>query len=92
MPEVQKLDTERANRGGTDTPGVDNARLQIVLGREAMTSLKEIAGRKGINVSEAVRRAVSLWEYTERAMDRGATLATIEDENGKTKIREVVLL
>jgi hypothetical protein len=58
-----------------------------------MAALRDLADRRGITVSEAVRRAISAWEFIEEQRDRGAELAVIEElPNGDTKVTNVVLL
>jgi hypothetical protein len=90
MAQITSLDQQREGRGGS--PSGDTARLQVILTRDSMSSLRALAARKGITVSEAIRRAISLWEFTEEQIEHGAQLAMIEEDNGQTKVREIVLL
>lgn len=82
----------RQRARGTDDPP-ESSRLQVVLAGDTMAALRDLADRRGITVSEAVRRAISAWEFIEEQRDRGAELAVIEElPNGDTKVTNVVLL
>ena len=64
--------------------GVQNlVRLSVNLSPTVFVELKSYADRKGVSVTEAVRRAVSVLTYVDEAQDRGASLNI--EENGKLK-------
>ena len=55
--------------------GVQNlVRLSVNLSPAVFNELKGYADRKGVSVTEAVRRAISVLKYVDDAQDRGATL------------------
>jgi hypothetical protein len=58
-------------------------RLSVNLSPAVFGDLKEYADRKGVSVTEAVRRAISVLKYVDDAQDRGASLNI--EENGNLK-------
>lgn len=58
-------------------------RLSVNLSPSVFGVLKSYADRKGISVTEAVRRAISVLEYVDDTQERGASLNI--EENGKLK-------
>jgi hypothetical protein len=82
----------RQRARGTEEPP-ETSRHQVVLAGDTMSALRDLADRRGITLSEAVRRAISAWEFLENQRDRGADLAVVEElPNGDTKVTNVVLL
>lgn len=67
-------------RGATPDPLV---RLSVNLSPEVADELKQYAGRKGVSVTEAVRRAITVLTFVESAQSRGASLHL--DEGGALK-------
>ena len=63
-------------------------RLSVNLGHETADVLKEYAGRKGISVTEAVRRAIGILKFVDEAQQRGASL-NIEEAG---TLKEVLFL
>ena len=63
-------------------------RLSVNLGPETADVLKEYAARKGISVTEAVRRAIGILKFVDDAQERGASLNV--EEAGTVK--EVLFL
>lgn len=63
-------------------------RLAVNLGPEAADVLKEYATRKGVSVTEAVRRAIAVLAFVDEAQRRGASINV--EENGSLK--EVMFL
>lgn len=64
--------------------GVQNlVRLSVNLSPNVFGELKNYADRKGVSVTEAVRRAISVLKYVDDAQDRGASLNI--EENGALK-------
>jgi hypothetical protein len=58
-------------------------RLSVNLGPAVADTLKGYASRKGVSVTEAVRRAISILAYIDSAQNRGASLNI--EEGGKLK-------
>jgi hypothetical protein len=76
-------------RGGSGVPRSDQqVRLSVNLRPDVADELKEYADRKGISVTEAVRRAIAVLSFVDEAQDRGASLNV--EENGSLK--EVLFL
>jgi hypothetical protein len=64
--------------------GVQNlVRLSVNLSPTVFGELKDYADRKGVSVTEAVRRAISVLKYVDEAQERGASLNI--EENGTLK-------
>lgn len=51
--------------------------------------LKALAGRKGLTVTDGVRRAITVWKFIEDELAAGSTLAVIEADGS---VRKVILL
>jgi Ribbon-helix-helix protein, copG family len=79
--------TEHLSRGRGAVPD-PLVRLSVNLSSEVADELKEYAGRKGVSVTEAVRRAITVLTFIENARVRGASLHI--EENGTLK--EVLFL
>jgi hypothetical protein len=58
-------------------------KISINLTEEAATIVRGIAERKGITVSEVLRRAIGLEQFIVEQLDKGATLMLTHDD-GKT--------
>jgi hypothetical protein len=70
--------------------GVQNlVRLSVNLSPAVFNELKGYADRKGVSVTEAVRRAISVLKYVDDAQDRGATL-NIEEHGNLKEIQFMV--
>jgi hypothetical protein len=63
-------------------------RLSLNVSPEALEVLKDYAGRKGVTVTEAVRRAIGVLKYIDDAQERGARLNVEEDG----RIKELMFL
>lgn len=76
-------------RGRTHDPGAaaedqgQLTRLSVNLSPVVAETLKDYASRKGISVTEAVRRAISILSYIDEAQARGASLNI--EEAGRLK-------
>jgi hypothetical protein len=74
---------------GSDAVETDRMiRLAVNLGPEAVDVLRKYANRKGVSVTEAVRRAIALLSFVDDAQRRGASINV--EENGTLK--EVMFL
>lgn len=49
-------------------------RLSVNLSREAAEAIREIQERRGITITEVIRRAISTQKYIEDATDKGAKI------------------
>lgn len=67
-------------------------RLSINLAPDVAGILRSWAERKSINVTEAVRRAIAVWDFFETEREKGNRLAVIEGEGSNQRIREVVIV
>ena len=74
--------------GGRDAQTDPLVRLSVNLNPDVADALKQYASRKGISVTEAVRRAITVLTFIENAQNRGASLHL--EEGGALK--EILLL
>lgn len=65
-------------------------RLSVNLSQEIADALQSITTRRGIRITEAIRRAISTQKFVEDALDRGATILIVEP--GESTPRELVFL
>jgi hypothetical protein len=63
--------------------GNQATRLSVNLSQESAGVLREYAGRKGVSVTEAVRRAIALLAFADETQRRGASINV--EENGVLK-------
>jgi Ribbon-helix-helix protein, copG family len=59
---------------GLGAPTDPHVRLSVNLNPEVADELKQYAGRKGISITEAVRRAITVLAFVDSAQSRGASL------------------
>lgn len=74
--------------GGRDAHTDPLVRLSVNLTPDVADALKQYASRKGISVTEAVRRAITVLTFVDNAQSRGASLHI--EEGGALK--EILLL
>ena len=67
-------------------------RLSVNLAPDVADVLKGWCARKGLSVTEGIRRAIAVWNFVETARSEGSRLALIEKVNGEERVREVMLL
>lgn len=79
-----------ARSGRTSTPGV--VRLSVNLSPSVAAALRQTAARSGVSITEAVRRAVALWQLLVDARDRGHTVLIMRGAGPDAKFDEVKLL
>ena len=65
-------------------------RLSVNLNKETADALKEIADRQNISVTEAVRRAISIFRFIESEREEGRKIQAV-DAHEKNK-RELVFM
>lgn len=82
-----KAEPEHLPRG-RDAQADPLVRLSVNLSPEVADELKQYASRKGISLTEAVRRAITVLTFVDSAQSRGASLHI--EEGGALK--EVLLL
>jgi hypothetical protein len=71
-------------------PGKNHfVRLSVNLGSETAAIFKELIERKGLSISEGVRRAIAVWKFLEDEKALGNQIAVIEPDES---VRKVVLL
>lgn len=81
------------SRAGPDSPNDQPSagqpvRLSLNVSAETMSVLRDYAGRKGISLTEAVRRAIGILNFVDEAQESGASL--VIERNGKTQ--EIIFL
>lgn len=64
-------------------------RLSVNLGSETAEIFKELIERKGLSISEGVRRAIAVWKFLEDEKALGNQIAVVEPDES---VRKVVLL
>lgn len=64
-------------------------RLSVNLNPDAADVLKEYANRKGVSITEAVRRAIGILSFVDETQNCGASV-TVRDDSGSEK--EVMFL
>ena len=81
--------TDQATPAAYEGAGSDQlVRLSVNLSPEVADLVKTYAGRKGVSVTEAVRRAIAILAFVDDAQRRGASLNL---EEGGT-LKEVLFL
>ena len=71
-------------------PGKNHfVRLSVNLGAETAEIFRELIERKGLSISEGVRRAIAVWKFLEDEKALGNQIAVIEPDDS---VRKVVLL
>jgi hypothetical protein len=81
-------DAHVAAAAGDGGPAEKTVRLAVNLGPEAADVLKEYASRKGVSVTEAVRRAIAVLAFVDETQRRGASINVEKDG----VLKEVVFL
>ena len=69
----------------------DLVRFSINLAAPIATVLRSLASRKHLNTTDAVRRAINVWDFVETEQAKGNQLAVIFTRDGRRDIREVRL-
>jgi hypothetical protein len=67
-------------------------RLSVNLSLDTAEVLKGLARRKGITITDAIRRAIAVWSFVEDELDKGNRIAVVERVNGSERVREVVFV
>ncbi|MCT2279890.1 ribbon-helix-helix protein, CopG family [Micromonospora chalcea] len=64
-------------------------RLSINLSAEAAEAIRAITARRGITITEAIRRAISTHKYVDDAAERGAKILVEEPDS---TVRELIFV
>ena len=72
------------------TPQPVQKRLNINMNEETAAALRELAQRKQISITEAVRRAISVYKFFEDELAEGRKVQTMRTDGGEK--RDVVLM
>jgi hypothetical protein len=64
-------------------------RLSVNLSIETAEIFKSLIERKGLSITEGIRRAIAVWKFLEDEKSRGNEIAVIEPDNS---VRKVILL
>ncbi len=64
-------------------------RLNVNLNQETADALKEIADDAGISLTEAVRRAISVYKFVDDEIESGNRVQTV---NPNGEVRQLVLM
>ncbi|WP_405717255.1 ribbon-helix-helix protein, CopG family [Streptomyces sp. NBC_01537] len=64
-------------------------RLSVNLNDEAARALKENSDRRGISITEAVRRAIAVYDFIERETAAGNRIQVVDPEG---RVRELLLV
>jgi hypothetical protein len=76
-----------SERKQADSPPV--VRLSVNVSPETAGVFKALTGRKGLTMTEGIRRAIAGWKFVEDEAAAGNELAVIEKDG---ELRKVVLL
>jgi hypothetical protein len=87
------LSNAAATHGGTglkpDKRRNRFVRLSVNLSIETAEIFKSLIERKGLSISEGIRRAIAVWKFVEDEQSRGNQVAVIEPDD---TVRKVVIL
>jgi hypothetical protein len=64
-------------------------RLSVNLSAESAETFRTLIKRKGLTITEGIRRAIAVWKFVEDEMQRGNQIAVIERDDS---VRKVILL
>jgi hypothetical protein len=82
--------SDEADGAGRERPQEKgSARLSINLSTETADAFRELAERKGLSITEGIRRAIAAWQFLEDETSKGNQIAVIERDGS---VRKVVLL
>jgi predicted transcriptional regulator len=76
-------------REAAETADSTTIRLSVNLTPEIAESLRSISNRRGITLTEAIRRAISTQLFVEDALDQGAKILISEPDE---PVRELVFM
>ncbi|MFB2556154.1 ribbon-helix-helix protein, CopG family [Herbiconiux liangxiaofengii] len=76
--------------GSKTRENTSTVRLNVNLNEEAAAAIKQIADERDISVTEAIRRAISLFSYVDDETRKGRRLQTTNPD--RSDVREIVLI
>ena len=78
----------------TTIPDTDKkvVRLSVNLAPDVAAVLRKWTGKKSISITEAIRRAIAVWNFVETERAAGNRLAVIERDGDRERVREMVLV
>lgn len=92
-PETSPMSSQSA---ATEKPGLKPVknkgrfvRLSVNLSFETAEIFRTLIERKGLSISEGIRRAIAVWKFLEDEKSRGNEIAVVEPDE---TVRKVVLL
>lgn len=84
--------SKNPDASNVSSAGIDHersVRLSINLSVESAETLRALIRRKGLTITEGVRRAIVIWKFVEDENSNGNQLAVIEQDGS---VRKVILL
>jgi len=64
-------------------------RLSVNLSLETAETFRTLIDRKGLSISEGIRRAIAVWKFLEDERARGNQIAVVEPDD---QVRKIVML
>lgn len=64
-------------------------RLSVNVSGESASAFRALIRRKGLSITEGVRRAIAVWRFVEEEIGKGNEIAVIEHDGS---VRKVTLL
>lgn len=74
----------------SESQGSNLVRLSVNLNDDTANALRKLAEERGVSVTEAVRRAISLYNYLEDEVRSGRHVQTAD--SARKEVRELILL
>lgn len=82
--------TPAQNDRSQTRPQITQKRLNINMNEETAAALRELAQEKQISITEAVRRAISVYKFVEDEIAEGRKIQTMRPDGSEK--RDVVLM
>ena len=73
------------------TATAETVRLSVNISADVAETLQARARGNGISITEAVGRAIAVWDFFESEQDHGNVVASIERDGAVDRVREVVM-
>jgi hypothetical protein len=86
-PSTPRTDADAEKAEEVQTVAPTSRKITVNLSEEVLNALNELSRRRGLTVTETLRRSISTEKYIQDALDEGAKIL-IERPNGS--IRELV--
>ncbi|MFI5710215.1 ribbon-helix-helix protein, CopG family [Kribbella sp. NPDC051620] len=76
---------------GAEAPAI--VRLSVNLAADVADVLRSLAGRRGLSLTETIRRAIAVLKFVEDEVEQGNKLAVVETgADGRQRVREIMLV